>query len=103
MKHISMRRSGLSRCLLGGLLLLCIACLELPEMSALNDDASNDFTILSIASPSSVVAVVAPVADTETEGPSTVSAAAPASSSAFAFTSERALRNPLSLHSLWRT
>ena len=35
----------LSKCLLVGLLLLCVACLELPEMSALNDNASNDFTI----------------------------------------------------------
>ena len=93
----------LSRCLLGGLLLLCVACLELPEMSALSDDSSNDFTILSTASPSSVVVVAVRVADTEKEGSSTVSAAAPASSSAFEFTSERALRNPLSLHSLWRT
>ena len=43
-----MRRtqSGFSMCLLSGLLLLCLACLEIPEMSALNDDVSNDFTIL---------------------------------------------------------
>jgi hypothetical protein len=93
----------LSRCLLLGLLLLCVACLELPEMSALNDNASNDFTILRAASPSSVVVVAVRVVDSETEGLSTISAAASASSSAFEFTSERAPRNLLSLHSLWRT
>lgn len=41
-------RSGLSICMLSGFLLLCLACLEIPEMSTLTDDVSNDFAILTI-------------------------------------------------------
>jgi hypothetical protein len=39
--------------LLAGLLFLCLACLEIPEMSTLTDDVSNDFTILTHGSDSS--------------------------------------------------
>lgn len=34
--------------MLSGFLLLCLACLEIPEMSTLTDDVSNDFAILTI-------------------------------------------------------
>lgn len=39
-------RSGISIWVLSGFLLVCLACLEIPEMSRLTDDVSNDFTIL---------------------------------------------------------
>jgi hypothetical protein len=90
-------------CVVTGLLLLSLACLEIPEMSALKDDVSNDFTFLRTDSASSIVVVEVRVADTEMERVSTISAAAPACSSAFEAASDSVPRDLLALHSLWRT
>jgi hypothetical protein len=89
--------------LLGGLLFLCLACLEIPEMNSLSDDTSNDFTIVTTGLVASVAVVVVRVSDTEADGPITISAAARESSSASTFLSQRASRDVLALHSLWRT
>lgn len=40
------KRKGVFFVLVSALLFLCLACLEIPEMSTLTDDVSNDFTIL---------------------------------------------------------
>lgn len=46
-----------SICLLSGILFLCLACLEIPEMSSLTDDVSNDFTILTTPSATSTLVI----------------------------------------------
>jgi hypothetical protein len=43
---MDVRRRIAFMCLVSGLLLLCLAFLEFPEMSSLHDDTSNDFTFL---------------------------------------------------------
>ena len=96
------RQSGFSMCLLSGLLLLCLACLEIPEMSALNDDVSNDFTILTTDLSGSLVVVQVRVTHIEAGGRPAVLAVA-LRSSAVELTSGRAPRDLLSLYSLWRT
>jgi hypothetical protein len=53
------KRKGLFFVLVSGLLFLCLACLEIPEMSTLTDDVSNDFTILTHGSSSTEVIVCA--------------------------------------------
>ena len=97
------RQSALSMCLLAGLLLPCLACLEIPEMSVLKDDVSNDFTVLRTASAHSAAVIEVRAADGGTNGLSTVPTAVPASSPASQFPSGRTPRDPLVLHSLWRT
>jgi hypothetical protein len=54
-----------SICLLSGILFLCLACLEIPEMSSLTDDVSNDFTILTTPSATSTLIIRTGIANTE--------------------------------------
>jgi len=95
-------RIPLSIWLLGGLLVLCLACLEIPEMNSLGDDTSNDFTFSTASAVASAAVVAVPVSDTEADGSITISAAAQESSS-LSFNCQSASRDVLALHSLWRT
>ncbi len=90
-------------CLLSAFLLLCLACLEIPEMSALNDDVSNDFTFLRTDSNSSIAVVEARAAGTKNESSPKLPPAPPVSHSTFKPISNPAPRDLLALHSLWRT
>jgi hypothetical protein len=57
------RHRGSSVCVVAGLLFLCLACLEIPEISTLTDDVSNDFTILIRGSDSSEAIVCVKAAE----------------------------------------
>lgn len=92
--------------LVSALLLLCLACLEIPEMSTLTDDVSNDFTILVHGSSATQIVVCAKLARTISPQP------AAAKSVEFGqFAVEKATeevahpcsRDLLALHSLRRT
>ena len=61
---MSSRRKGLFFVLVSVLLFLCLACLEIPEMSTLTDDVSNDFTILTHGSSATQIVVCAKLAHT---------------------------------------
>lgn len=99
------KRISLWICLLGGLLFLCLACLELPEMHSLRDDTSNDFTILATTtSVASVVAVAVRISDTQTDLPAANPVLAPLKwISVSVLPGESAPRDLLILHSFWRT
>lgn len=97
------RHGGLSVCLLSGLLFLCLACLEIPEMSTLTDDVSNDFAILTTPSATAAVVVRTGIAHTEqieAEASRQLHAASPQRTRPGAGPPSR---NLLALHSLWRT
>jgi hypothetical protein len=57
---------GLLFLAVAGLLFVCLACLEIPEMSTLTDDVSNDFTILIHGSSATQSVVCAKLAHTVT-------------------------------------
>lgn len=97
------KHGGLSIWLLSGLLFLCLACLEIPEMSTLTDDVSNDFTILTTPSASAAVVVRTAIADTEqieTDASRRIQVVSPRRTRPGAGPPSR---NLLALHSLWRT
>jgi hypothetical protein len=55
---VKTRQKGWALLLLIGLVSLCVACIEAPEMLTLTDDVSNDFTILpSVEEASAVVEI----------------------------------------------
>jgi hypothetical protein len=92
-----------SMCLFSGILGLCLVCLEIPEMSALNDDTSNDFTFLRATSANVTVVVAARAAETGAGASSSIAAAVPLQAPAFESPPELAPRDLLALHSSWRT
>lgn len=97
------KRGEVSILLLSGLLFLCLACLEIPEMSTLTDDVSNDFTILAAPSATAAVVVRTGIADTEqieAEASRQLRVASPRRTRPGAGPPSR---NLLALHSLWRT
>jgi hypothetical protein len=100
---MTMKRRGLLFCLVSGALFLCLSCLEIPEMSTLTDDVSNDFTILTYGvSASGVVAYAkkrqkAPKQRTGTQSPE------PFPQQAAVLTIQPGSRDLLALHSLRRT
>jgi hypothetical protein len=59
------RRNGVVFFLLSGFLFVCLACLELPGMSRLADDASNDYTNLTTLRSTSAVAAAFQVAEND--------------------------------------
>jgi hypothetical protein len=90
-------------CLLGGLLLLCLACLELPEMSALHDDVSNDFTMLTAASSVAFVVTQVRVTMIRNEGRRITSAFAATFCPPIEFERGRTPQELLLLYCIWRT
>jgi len=90
--------------LLAGLLFLCLACLEIPELSRLTDDVSNDFTILIAVSAAASEPASSP--DTQKTAPVVFAGTQPAAflSARSAFDPHRpGQRDLLTLHSLRRT
>ena len=86
-----------------GVLFLCLACLELPEMSTLTDDVSNDFTILSHGSDSSEVVVCVKAAEVERKQPTSIQQIDFSARPAARPTAAPGSRDLLALHSLRRT
>ena len=90
--------------LLAGLLFLCLACLEIPELSRLTDDVSNDFTILIAVN--AAASEPAPSPDAQKAGPAVFAGTQPP-----AFLSVRSAFDPhrlgerdlLAIYSLRRT
>lgn len=100
---MSVKRKGFLFVLVSVLLFLCLACLEIPEMSTLTDDVSNDFTIL----PHNAGATEMVVSARETEvAPRHHTLGCRHESPAFGFAAPIFLpgaRDLLALHSLRRT
>jgi hypothetical protein len=62
---MSLCRKPILLFLLSSLLFVCLACLELPEMSRLVDDASNDYTNLTSLRTTSAVARAVQVVESD--------------------------------------
>lgn len=56
---MGVQRKSLLFVLVSVLLFLCLACLEIPEMSTLTDDVSNDFTFLTHGSTATEIVISA--------------------------------------------
>jgi len=89
--------------MLAGLLFLCLACLEIPEMSTLTDDVSNDFTILRHSSDSVEVIASAKKVERVREQPAAVQQIEFAAQPAARPATRPGSRDLLALHSLRRT
>ncbi len=102
-RSVAGKQKGPCVYLLAGLLFLCLACLEIPEMSTLTDDVSNDFTILRHGPDSVEVIARAKKVEQVREQPAAVQqiefAAPPAAQPA----TRPGSRDLLALHSLRRT
>lgn len=97
------RQKGMFLFAVCGLLFLCLACLELPEMSTLTDDVSNDFTILTHGSDSSEVVVCVKAAEVERKQPASIRQIEFSALPTPRPTPEPGSRDLLALHSLRRT
>lgn len=97
------RQGGLCIYLLAGVLFLCLACLEIPEMSTLTDDVSNDFTILTHGSDSSEVVVCVKAAEQVRERTAAAQQIEFAAQPIARPATQPGSRDLLALHSLRRT
>jgi hypothetical protein len=97
------KNTGVSICLISTLLFLCLACLEIPEMSRLNDDVSNDFTILT--TPSHATSTDAKIRSVEAkrENADALSRLHSVTFATGARPERPEHRDLLALHSFWRT
>lgn len=102
-RSVARKEKGLSVYLLAGLLFLCLACLEIPEMSTLTDDVSNDFTILRHSSDSVEVIARAKKVEQVREQPAAVQQVEFAAQLAALPATRPGSRDLLALHSLRRT
>jgi hypothetical protein len=89
--------------LVSGLLLVCLAFLEFPEMSSLRDDTSNDFTILTTDSGHLPVIGDRRVTGSQSKRPALILVAARERPSASDCSLRRAPQDLLALYSLLRT
>jgi hypothetical protein len=97
------RQSNVWMILLSGLLLFCLAFLEFPEMSALEDDTSNDFTILTTDSGRLPVFLDLRVTTSKTESRVLIFADVAKRLSASELSPTHAPQDLLPLYSIWRT
>jgi hypothetical protein len=98
------KRRGFSFVLVSGLLFLCLACLEIPEMSTLTDDVSNDFTFLNHGSSAREVVACAKKAHTTLAHQLRITQRRePALETVAEATTHLESRDLLALHSLRRT
>jgi hypothetical protein len=102
-RSVAGKRKGPCVYLLAGLLFLCLACLEIPEMSTLTDDVSNDFTILRHGSDSAEVIARAKKVEQAREQPAAVRQIEFATEPATRPATRPGSRDLLALHSLRRT
>jgi hypothetical protein len=93
----------LSIYLVASLLFLCLACLEIPEMSTLTDDVSNDFTILIHGSDSSEAIVCVKAAEAKRERPAAAPKIEFATQPTAGPATQPGSRDLLALYSLRRT
>ena len=89
--------------LVAGLLFLCLACLEIPEMSTLTDDVSNDFTILIHGSDSSEAVACDKAAEAKRGQPAAAPKIEFATERTVGLETQPGSRDLLALYSLRRT
>jgi hypothetical protein len=97
------KRKGLFFVLVSAFLFLCLACLEIPEMSTLTDDVSNDFTILTHGSSASEIIVCSEQAEAKPQQLVTPQPREPAFRTIALPQSQVGSRDLLALHSIRRT
>jgi hypothetical protein len=97
------KRKSLLFVLVSVLLFLCLACLEIPEMSTLTDDVSNDFTILTHGSSATEIVVSAKQTEATPKEPTDANRQESASDSVAVPIFRLSSRDLLAFHSIRRT